>query len=304
MTPTLDRVEILTTRFDPADVELTVTAALDGPPAGSELRGRLMGPRCLGRETVEVAYPLRPLPADGDVLRARVIIPEAGLWEPASPFLYEGPVELWQGGQLLGRRTVTHGVRQIAFHARKGLLLNGQRVRLRGLSVSATPSDADADRFRAAGLNALLSPARAETAELWDLADRYGWLLFGQLEPENDDALWRAEAHWSWHASCAGWVFPQDAVGHVQRWHHAMSLLHSQGRKLPVGVRVTELPLGVLPGHVSFLVCEERLLDELGETALPIIVAARRGADFDSQPAAEVGRLVVGSFLRSLPDGA
>jgi beta-galactosidase/beta-glucuronidase len=44
-------------------------------------------------------------------LEFRVIIPEASWWEPKTPFLYEGPVELWQDGVLCDRREISHGIR-------------------------------------------------------------------------------------------------------------------------------------------------------------------------------------------------
>src|SRR4051812_27257434 len=84
---------------DPAEPEvwITVTPAFQTPT--TDVRGRLMGPRCHYASTVEVAYPLRPFarPPEGlPALARRVVIPEASLWEPQCPFLYQGPVELWE----------------------------------------------------------------------------------------------------------------------------------------------------------------------------------------------------------------
>src|SRR5436309_1982537 len=100
--------EIATTRYDPTEAELTVTYAPDDPAAvapGAELRGKFEGPSSAYAETVEVAYALRPLPREEDVLRARVIIPEPCFWSPAAPLLYRGTVELWQGGAARERAT-------------------------------------------------------------------------------------------------------------------------------------------------------------------------------------------------------
>src|SRR5436190_14007505 len=89
--------------LDPGSVELWITVTPDRLTATTELRGRLMGPRCPYASTVEVAYPLRPIPGlNGDTpgaIRRRVVIPEASLWDTESPFLYEGPIELWEGEQ-------------------------------------------------------------------------------------------------------------------------------------------------------------------------------------------------------------
>ena len=44
---------------------------------------------------------------------ARVLIPEPSPWNPASPFLYYGPVELWQAGARVDSARVTHGLRTL-----------------------------------------------------------------------------------------------------------------------------------------------------------------------------------------------
>ncbi len=95
-------VQVSQRRWDAAEAELWITVTPERLTATTELRGRLMGPRCPGVSTVEVAYPLRPLPRSGAQpagLAARVIIPDPIAAEPNRPFFYEGPVELWQDGQ-------------------------------------------------------------------------------------------------------------------------------------------------------------------------------------------------------------
>jgi len=72
-----------------------------------EVRGRLMGPRCPGVSTIEVAYPLRHVRG----AEYQVLIPEPNLWAPEHPFRYEGPVEFWRGGEAVGRINVSVGLR-------------------------------------------------------------------------------------------------------------------------------------------------------------------------------------------------
>ncbi len=280
----IQAVEIQTTRFDPAEVELTVLVAAEVADESLSLHGRLMGPRCLFNETIEIAYPLRPLPNQDDLLRARVVIPEPSLWEPTTPFLYEGPVELWQGDVLVDRISVSHGVRQLAL-GRRGLQLNGSALKLRGVRYmkpkvdDAATLERELRSLRQAGGNFLFAPATTEASGLWQLADRLGFLIAGQIDLDDEAILWHADQQLSGHASCFGWLFPQSMLEYRQAWHNAMSLLHGQRRKMLIGVKVEEMPLGALPGHVSFLLCAERLLPELGETTLPKIVLTRRGWD-------------------------
>ena len=78
----------------------------DNLPPDVEVRGRLMGPRCPGVSTVEVAYRLRH--REGP--EYQVMIPEPNLWAPEHPFRYEGPVEFWRHGELVGRVNVSVGL--------------------------------------------------------------------------------------------------------------------------------------------------------------------------------------------------
>src|SRR5437868_6764586 len=99
--------------LDPISAEAAVLVRPERLTATAELRGKLMGPSCPYAATVEIAYPLLPPrrdePPEEGTLRARIVIPEASLWDPQSPFLYTGPIELWQDGRCCDRAMVHHG---------------------------------------------------------------------------------------------------------------------------------------------------------------------------------------------------
>src|SRR5687768_8525338 len=100
MSNAIRRVVVRDRSLSPSGAELWVTVEAESDAPGAEVRGRLMGPRCLYASTVEVAYPLRPFPRHPEglpPLTRRVVIPEPSFWDAESPFLYEGPVELWEG---------------------------------------------------------------------------------------------------------------------------------------------------------------------------------------------------------------
>lgn len=103
----LPRCTVKVRHFDPALAELHLEFA--DLPADVEVHGRLMGPRCPGVSTVEVAYHLRPL-GTPPTSTYRVLIPDPSLWSQEQPFVYEGPVEFVRGGAVVGRSTVTVGV--------------------------------------------------------------------------------------------------------------------------------------------------------------------------------------------------
>jgi hypothetical protein len=171
-------VEVFDVNLAPAQVELWVRVTLaEATPA--EVRGRFMGPRCLFASTVEVAYPLVPLarqtPLTPDMRLFRVIIPEASLWEPESPFLYEGIIELWEDGVRRQQVRVSHGLRQVKLGA-DGVRINGRSLKLRGKGVTDCTEE-QALALRRAGVNLLVVPLQEDPEALWSLSDRFGFLV-------------------------------------------------------------------------------------------------------------------------------
>jgi hypothetical protein len=202
------QIEVLDRSLIPAEAEVWIAATTEQLTPTTELRGRLMGPRCPYASTVEVAYPLRPLPPDRSAsessgLTMRVVIPEASLWEPESPFLYQGPIELWQDGRRCDRVTLSHGLR--SFHLGEGgLRVNSRPLILRGRCVSEC-SDADALALRQSGCNLLVAPVAADTLSLWEQGDRFGFFVFGRVQ--DDSAQTRRHLQiLSRHTSCLGWL--------------------------------------------------------------------------------------------------
>src|SRR5215475_14439755 len=106
-TPTL-RIEIR--HLDPVRAELVFSFDPESLDADVEIRGRVIGPRCAGVSTVEVAYSARPVA--GQVAAFQVTIPEPSLWEPQCPFTYEAVFDLWKSGSLIGKTRFTIGLRK------------------------------------------------------------------------------------------------------------------------------------------------------------------------------------------------
>ncbi|HEY7424132.1 MAG TPA: hypothetical protein VH682_07840 [Gemmataceae bacterium] len=201
------QIEIHDRSLVPAEAEMWITIVAERQTPTTELRGRLMGPRCPYANTVEVAYPLRPLPpgraSESSALTRRVVIPEACLWEPESPFLYQGPIELWQDGQRCDRLMLSHGLR--SFHLdERGLRVNGRPLRLRGRSVTVC-TEKDALALRQAGYNLLIAPVEEGALPLWEHADRLGFLMLVRVPKDGQPARQHLEIL-SRHASCLGWL--------------------------------------------------------------------------------------------------
>jgi hypothetical protein len=204
MSNRITRVEISNRSLTPAEAEVWLTVHAEQVTATSEARGRLMGPSCPYSSTVEVAYPLRPFahpPADVPPLTLRVVIPEPSLWDPVSPFLYRGPVELWQDGLCCDSVTVRHGL-CTALLTPHGLRWNGKPFPLRGRAVRQLTDD-NAMALRRAGYNLLLAPI--DEPATWEIADRLGFLVIGEL-PQLDDISFQCAAQLAMHPSCLGWL--------------------------------------------------------------------------------------------------
>lgn len=200
-------IEIHDHSLDPVAAEIWIAVLAEQHTATTEVRGRLMGPRCLYSSTVEVAYPLRALPPlqkppESAGLTLRAVIPEASLWEPQCPFLYHGLIELWQDGQRCDRVSISHGLRSLQ-RTERGLCVNGRPLTLHGQRIAAC-SDEEATAWRQAGYNLLIAPVATSSATVWEQADRFGFLVLGQL---GEDA---GQTHLMemlrGHASCLGWL--------------------------------------------------------------------------------------------------
>src|SRR5437763_797077 len=97
----IKRIHLFDARLDPAEAEIYISVYPEQLTSTTQVRGRLTGPRCPYASTVEVGYALREHSREYSLtdiphLSMRVIIPEPNFWEPETPFLYEGALELWE----------------------------------------------------------------------------------------------------------------------------------------------------------------------------------------------------------------
>ncbi len=239
--------------LDPAQAELRIAVAAGRVAPTTELRGRLTGPRCAYSTTVEVAYPLRPLP-DSDGLSARVVIPEPSLWEPACPFLYEGVVELWEDGARCDQAPIRRGLRRVLLGP-GGLRVNGEPMLLLG-RTAVRPAD---------GFNLLLAPTADAPADVWDHADVQGCFVLGRLDDWRDASLQSAIAL-SDHPSCLGWLTPPPDGA------EAVAAMRRLNRRALVGVELEEAPREPLPAGVNFIACPSECAEDLRPLGLPLLV--------------------------------
>lgn len=201
--------------LDPTKAELHLRVQLDAAVAGLELRGRLVGPRCCYSSTIEVAYSLLPSAADSEhssTIHGRIIIPEPSLWDPESPFLYYGRLELWEGGQRCDQWEFRLGLRSIRLGPR-GLLLNG-----RPIVISATKTipgnDIETVATRSAGFNTLILPIENALTGICNLAAERGLLVLGFVN-DNDRTTNLLDAFVQ-HPCCLGLLLTEAAAANTK----------------------------------------------------------------------------------------
>src|SRR5262249_30293068 len=142
-------------------------------------------------------------------------------------------------------------------------------------------SEEEAQRLHRAGYNALLAPVAAETAKLWDLSDRFGFLMVGQITSKDQLALaWTLAGH----PSFLGWLlapsfFPEPGFAQDPALATAVLPGYTPSERSLVGVEVKQLPApDSLPPGISFIVCPEELapaLKEISGSGAPQIILER-----------------------------
>jgi hypothetical protein len=273
-------------QLEPTEAEVWISVYPDQVTATTTVRGRLVGPRCRYASTVEVAYPLReyvrPHEKEGEPhLSRRVLIPEPSFWDPVSPFLYGGAVELWQGTKLCDQVQLQHGLRTVRL-GKRGLLWNGRPLALRG-AVPHEGAEAELLALHQAGYNALLAPVGAD--ELWDRADHFGFLMLGRIA---HFPYPRTPADPRHHPSSLGWILPdrilQDPL--VKDVGHLPIPASSDH---PVGIELSAVPSAPLPPGIQFVLCREDLLPALAEIALPKLVLTKREVPAGTPPPGILG---------------
>ena len=113
------------------------------------------------------------------------------LWSTADPYLYKVETTVKVGGKVIDVYETTTGIRDIAFDADKGFLLNGKQLKLKGVNLhqdhagvgAAIPEALMEWRIRQLkkiGCNAYRSSHNPMTPALLDICDREGILVIDE----------------------------------------------------------------------------------------------------------------------------
>ncbi|MBL8800248.1 MAG: hypothetical protein JNM56_40580 [Planctomycetia bacterium] len=266
--------EVRLQALTPTEADVRVTLVSQDLLADQEASGRFVGPRSHYASTVEVAYPLKPLPRLPEQptrLTGRLLIPEPCFWEPATPFVYQGHVAVRLRGQRWFEAPLTLGLRTLQLR-QQGLRLNGRPLRLQGVQRERLTAE-EGLRLRQDGCNLLLTPAVAENAETWAIADRLGFLVIGQLQDSIDS--FGCPASLRCHPSALGWLGPaQPPTGAFF------------GSYLKKPARENEL------SGMDFIVCDADQLTALNDVPRPKIVVCEQWPSAEEQSQAASSSVV------------
>lgn len=178
----------LTPNFDKADITIETTVKNSGLESSDySLLHILLNAQ--GEEVARCESAGKSLlPKESNVNKAQLSISNPNLWSTDTPYLYKVTTEVRCGGKTVDSYTTTTGVRDIAFDANRGFLLNGKVLKLKGVNmhqdhpgVGAAIPDA-LQRFRlqqlkSFGCNAYRSSHNPMTPEMLDACDELGILV-------------------------------------------------------------------------------------------------------------------------------
>ena len=132
---------------------------------------------------------LRPRETRG--CKQQLTLSDPHLWSTTDPYLYKVETLIRVNGQVTDCYQTTIGIREIAFDADKGFLLNGQQLKLRGVNLhqdhagvgTAMPEALMAWRIRQLkelGCNAYRSSHNPASPALLDICDHEGILVIDE----------------------------------------------------------------------------------------------------------------------------
>jgi beta-glucuronidase len=127
---------------------------------------------------------------DAETAETALTVPDAALWAPGSPHLYNLTVELARDGALIDRYTLPVGIRTVAVEGDR-LLLNGQPIKLKGFGrhedffvtgrgLLPAVIVKDYALLRWIGANSFRTSHYPYSEQMMDLADRLGFLVINE----------------------------------------------------------------------------------------------------------------------------
>ncbi len=277
-----------------------VTAVVD--ESGRELA------RAKGEESV---------PRGGDKTFAQqVAIEKPGLWSPERPRMYALLSRIYVDGRLLDEEQTPFGIRRFYFSPDKGLVLNGEPVKMKGVCIHhdlgalgaaffREPLERRLTSLKEIGVNAIRCSHNPMAPVLYDLCDRMGFLVMDEAFDEWIGGKRKWTEGWNagvaerrgYHEDFERWGV-RDLEDMVRRdRNHPSVILWSIGNEIDYpddpfthpkgrgGVKPGSLSADLMPGIARRLISALKLSD----TTRPVTMAL---ADIDASNATGVAEML------------
>ncbi len=209
--------------------------------------------------TTKSQHPLAPGQTYEFVQRIKVTPPH--LWSVDDPYLYRVQSIIQQGDVRVDVYETPLGIRDIAFDADRGFLLNGEPVKINGVCLhhdggcvgAAVPVrvwERRLETLKAMGCNGIRSSHYPPAPEFLDLCDRMGFLVMD----ENFDEWRMGKFSYGYHDYFDEWAIV-DTVSMVRRdRNHPSVVIWSVGNEIPEqtvpeGVAVLKKLIDVVHQH-------------------------------------------------------
>jgi beta-galactosidase len=187
---------VTTPRADSAGAEVLVRARVENgysAPRRGVLRSVVVD--SAGREVARTDTPFSLVGGQDVELEQRLQVEAPRLWSVEAPTLYTLRSVVRDGAQVADEASTMFGIRSIAYDKDRGFLLNGRRVKMRGVNLhhdagglgAAVPERVWLRRLqalKAMGANAIRTSHNPPAPEFLDLCDRLGFLVMAEAFDE------------------------------------------------------------------------------------------------------------------------
>jgi beta-galactosidase len=193
-----------------------------------------------GREVARAEASFTLAAGAGTDLAQRLPVNAPVLWSPDTPVLYTLRTTMLDPvGRTADETDTPFGIREIAYEADRGFVLNGRRVKMLGVNlhhdggpVGAAVPEAVWERrlvlLKQMGVNAIRTAHNPPAPEFLDLCDRLGLLVMD----EAFDEWTHGKVEYGYHRYYADWA-ERDLVDFIRRdWNHPSVVLWSLGNEI------------------------------------------------------------------------
>lgn len=167
-----------------------------------------------GKQVAQQVTEQVALTGEKQVVQQQLTVYKPELWSDTHPYLYKVITQLWQGGKLLDQYTTPLGIRYFEFTTDNGFLLNGKRVKIRGVcdhhdlgclgaAINTRALERQLQMLKDMGCNGIRTSHNPPAPELLDLCDKMGFIVMDEAFDmwKKPKTTYDYHLYWdNWHA--------------------------------------------------------------------------------------------------------